>query len=151
MPEPVLVRHLAPRLIYARWARVLAFGPHIEGAPTALLHALRIECKRLRYCLEFLTEVLGRDAQVVVAEVVRLQDHLGELHDADVANGLLSTFLFSPGADKPASPVIAPGVVSYLAAQQRELQTLMQTFPAKWAEFTRPEVRRWLANAVAGL
>ncbi len=151
VPEPRLLRHVAPRLIYARWARVLAFGPFIEGAPAALLHALRMECKRLRYCLEFLAEVLGSDAQAVIAEMVRLQDHLGDLHDADVANGLLSAFLFSPGADSTSLPVIAPGVVSYLAAKQRELQTLMRTFPGKWEEFSRPEVRRWLANAVAAL
>jgi hypothetical protein len=47
--------------------------------------------------------------------------------------------------------VIAPGVVSYLAAKQSELQTLIATFPQEWERFNRPEVRRWLAEAVAVL
>jgi hypothetical protein len=41
--------------------------------------------------------------------------------------------------------------VSYLAAKQRELQTLMDAFPQMWQEFDSPEVRRGLAAAVAVL
>jgi CHAD domain-containing protein/inorganic triphosphatase YgiF len=149
-PVPILVAHVAPELIYARWAGVQAFGPLLEGAPIALLHALRIECKRLRYALEFFREVLGPDAKMVIEEVVRLQDHLGDLHDADVANHILSDFLFaSPGT--VSDRLLAPGVVAYLAIKQRELQVLIESFPEAWASFNRPEVRQWLAGAVAAL
>jgi len=149
-PEPSLVRHVAPHLIYGCWGRVQAFDPMLEGAPVALLHALRIECKRLRYTLEFFGEVLGPEAKEVIAEVVRLQDHLGDLHDADVANVLLSDFLFA-SRDDLSERVIAPGVVAYLAVKQRELQMLVESFPEAWKRFNRREVRRWLANAVSAL
>ena len=117
----------------------------------AVLHALRIECKRLRYTLEFFREVLGSEVEEVITEVVRLQDHLGDLNDADVANAMLSDFLFAAPGTAPAERVIAPGVVAYLAVKQRELQTLIESFPLTWERFNRPEVRNWLASAVAVL
>jgi CHAD domain-containing protein len=116
-----------------------------------VLHALRIECKRLRYTLEFFEEVLGAEAKEVIAEVVQLQDHLGNLNDADVANALLSDFLFASRSGTPSERLIAPGVVAYLAVKQRELQTLIETFPQIWERFNRPEVRHWLASAIAVL
>ena len=150
-PRPTLVRHVAPRLIYGRWAAVQAFSTLLDGASVAVLHALRIECKRLRYTLEFFREVLGPEVGDVIAEVVQLQDHLGDLNDADVANAMLSDFLFAAPATAPAERVIAPGVVAYLAVTQRELQVLIESFPPTWERFNRPEVRTWLAGAVAVL
>jgi CHAD domain-containing protein len=150
-PEPTHVAHVGPQLIYTCWAGVQAFGPLLHGAPVAVLHALRIECKKLRYVLEFFREVLGPEVGEVIAEVTALQDHLGHLNDANVANALLSDFLFGSGRDDSSPSLIAPGVVAYLAVKQRELQRLMGTFPQAWEQFNRPEVRRWLAGAVAVL
>jgi CHAD domain-containing protein len=153
-PQPAKARHVVPTLVYTRWANVQAFGSTLEGASISTLHALRIEFKRLRYTLEFFREILGPQVKQVIGEVVQLQDHLGDLNDADVANTQLSDFLFaaSRGNAKDApKPVIAPGVVAYLATKQRELQNLVLTFPDVWAQFNRPEVRRWLADAVAVL
>jgi CHAD domain-containing protein len=150
-PRPTLVRYVAPQLIYGRWANVQAFGPVLEGAHVSVLHALRIECKRLRYTLEFFREVLSPRAGEVIAAVVQLQDHLGDLNDAEVANGLLSEFLFAPRPDREGERLIAPGVVAYLAHKQRELQALVETFPDAWQAFNQPELRHALADAVAVL
>jgi CHAD domain-containing protein len=151
LPRPTLIRHVAPQLIYARWGDVQAFDSVVGSAPVAVLHALRIECKRLRYTLEFFREVLGPEIEHVIAEVVCLQDHLGNLNDADVANALVSDFLFASRGSKTPERVIAPGVVSYLARKQSDLQTLTATFPDAWTRFNRPEVRLWLATAVSVL
>jgi CHAD domain-containing protein len=148
-PRPTLVRHVAPQLIYGRWASVQAFSPLLEGAHISVLHALRIECKRLRYTLEFFSEVLAPKAKLAIEAVVKLQDHLGELNDADVANAMLSDFLFAPRAEGEGERLIAPGVVAYLAAKQRELQSLIDTFSQAWETFNQPEIRRALASAVA--
>lgn len=148
-PRPTLVCHVAPHLIYGRWASVQAFGSLLDGAPIVVLHALRIECKRLRYTLEFFSEVLGPEARDVIQAVVQLQDHLGDLNDADVANAMLSDFLFAPRPDGEGARLIAPGVVAYLAVKQRELQMLVNTFPQAWQAFSQPELRQALAKAVA--
>jgi CHAD domain-containing protein len=136
-------------LIYGRWASVQAFAPLLEGAPVSVLHALRIECKRLRYTLEFFSEVLAPSAAQVIKAVVSLQDHLGDLNDADVANAMLSDFLFVPRPDGEGGRLIAPGVVAYLAVKQREVQALVETFPDVWQTFNRPGIRQALADAVA--
>ena len=57
------------------------------------LHQLRIASKGLRYSLEFLEEVLGPESKVLVKELKKLQDHLGNLQDAVVASNLLRDFL----------------------------------------------------------
>ncbi len=154
-PEPYLARHVAPRLIYTAFERVRSYETLLDQPSLELLHALRIEGKRLRYTLEFLREVLGPESALVIAETTALQDHLGALHDADVAEMLLRNFLngtLAPGPKHAARPrVLAPGVALYLATRQGELQRLLTTFPDAWARFNRPEVRQSLALAVSVL
>jgi len=79
------VRVVAPTLIYTRLEAVRGYEAILANATIAQLHSLRIECKRLRYTVEFFREVLGTQAKTVINELKSIQDHLGELHDADVA------------------------------------------------------------------
>ncbi|MCC6994079.1 MAG: CHAD domain-containing protein [Deltaproteobacteria bacterium] len=57
----------------------------LDEAPA---HALRIAAKRLRYQLELVDGVVG-GAPVLLAELVPLQELLGQLHDRDVLIGAL--------------------------------------------------------------
>ena len=54
------------------------------------LHALRIDCKYLRYNLEFLRHLLGAEGEQLIAPLIALQDVLGELNDAVVSQQLLN-------------------------------------------------------------
>jgi CHAD domain-containing protein/uncharacterized protein YjbK len=150
MPRPVngptsfLVRHIAPQLLYSRYEAVRAYEPLLDSAPIDLLHALRIDFKRLRYVLEFFLPVLGPEAKMMIGEVKQMQDHLGDLNDADVAVQLLQGFL--AGVQEGHQ-----GVRAYLRDREDERTRLLESFPAAWARFTRPEVRRHLALAVAVL
>ena len=82
-----------PSRIWAAYEGVRAYEPVMRWADVTTLHDLRIAAKWLRYTLEFVREALGRDAGPVIEKVVALQDHLGWLHDADVAAGLARAFL----------------------------------------------------------
>jgi len=162
-PHPYLVCHVVPRLIYTHFEAVRAYEYWLDDPPLERLHALRIDCKRLRYALEFFREVLWTEAKMVIKEVTALQDHLGDLHDADVSDHLLRDFLdggtgglpsFTSSkkqVEVPRQRVMAPGVAIYLAEKQTELQTLVRTFPEVWAHFNRLEVRRNLAASMAVL
>jgi len=154
-PAPHRVRHVAPRLIYTHYETVRAYEPILQGASIETLHALRIDCKYLRYTLEFLSEVLGPESGWVVKEIKRLQDHLGDLVDAHVAIGLLNDFLQHWDAVEASVPLSqrrsVEGVATYLAARHAEKHRLLTSFPAAWESFNRDEVRRWLALAVAAL
>jgi CHAD domain-containing protein len=150
-PLPHHVCHLVPALIYNRYQVVRGYETVIEGAPIATLHALRIDCKRLRYSLEFFREVLGPEAEDVIREVVTVQDHLGNLHDADVACGLLVGFLDGWARAEQRERINVSGVTRYLVAEQNELRELIESFPEAWQHFDRAEVRRKLALAVSVL
>jgi CHAD domain-containing protein len=161
-PPPYRVRHVAPTAIYQRLAEVRAYHDWVVGPSPELtrLHSLRIACKRLRYTLEFFSEVLGSNTRQIIKEVVALQDHLGDLQDAVVASQILRDFLVygtwgelvGAGTQPEAGmPVVAPGVASYLAATQIELQRLLDTFPQAWQRLTDVQFSQGVAEAVMTL
>jgi CHAD domain-containing protein len=161
-PRPYRVRHVAPTAIYQRLAEVRAYDEWVTGPTPALprLHALRIACKRLRYTLEFFSEVLGPNTRQVIQEVVALQDHLGDLQDAVVASQILRDFLVwgtwgeqaAEGLSSTSGmPIVAPGVATYLAATQIELQRLLATFPQAWQRLTDSQFSRGVAETVMAL
>ena len=138
-PLPQRIRHVLPVVLYQQLAAVRAFEEllQVPDPPLEQLHRLRIAFKGLRYALEFFREVLGRDTEQLIEEIKTLQDHLGDLQDAVVTGNLLRDYLNCGtwghgGAAKRVNeykPVIAPGVVAYLAARQTELQLLLELFP----------------------
>jgi len=149
------VRFLAPTLIYTRLASVMAFDSILTTASYAQLHALRIEFKKFRYTLEFFREVLGAESQAIINEIKKLQDHLGELNDANVACQIITRFLKKWDKRQIVFPLqerLSPEpVVNYLAYRYAERYQLMITFSEKWQQFTNTELRQSLAKAIAFL
>ncbi|MBN2470185.1 MAG: CHAD domain-containing protein [Anaerolineae bacterium] len=154
-PPAYLVRHVVPRLIYTNYETVRAYETVLDHARIETLHALRIEFKRLRYALEFFEEVLGPEAKTVISEVKGVQDHLGDLNDAQVAGDFLRDFISK--YEKNQSGVLLQDrrsierVVQYMAYQFAEKHRLTTTFPEVWAQFNRPEIRRALALSISAL
>jgi CHAD domain-containing protein len=88
---PVEVRHVLGTSLWSRYESVWAYGPLLDTASMETLHELRIECKYLRYALEFFQPVLDETKSArLIATVVAAQDHLGQLHDASVAGEMLA-------------------------------------------------------------
>jgi triphosphatase len=149
-PEPHLVRHILPAEIWGHYGRVRAYDTVLGWASIETIHALRIEGKRLRYLLEFLSEVLGPGIAEAIDAMVALQDHAGELHDVDVTIGLLRRFLMH-SAPASAEPAVAASVKGYLKLQQARLRALQRTLKRPWRRVTSRRVRSVLARAVATL
>ncbi len=153
--SPPLVQHIVPALIYTRLAAVRAYGPILESATIAQLHSLRIEFKKLRYTLEFFREVLGEEAGELIEEIKNLQDHLGDLNDADVACSILRQFLDEWESRQVYTPISErenpEPVVAYLANKHAERYFLTTTFQDVWQGFDQPGMRTKLASAVAVL
>jgi CHAD domain-containing protein len=159
---PHRLRHVVPMAVYERTADVLAYDEWVTRPHVALerLHRLRIAAKRLRYTLEFFEEVLAPQARDLIKEMKKLQDHLGDLQDAVVASELLRDFLTwgtwghaegKKQAALPSEPIVAPGVATYMADKQRELQRLLNTFPEVWSYFQSRAFKRSVAEVVAPL
>jgi len=147
--QPHRVRDTMPSRIWAAYEGVRAYESVMRWADVNTLHDLRIAAKWLRYTLEFVREALGRDAGPVIEKVVALQDHLGWLHDADVAAGLARSFLVEHAGDlsEPASAAIG----RYLVDRERELARLRRTVGPAWRGVSSLAFRRALGRLVAGL
>ena len=126
-----------------------AYEPVMRWADVATLHDLRIAAKWLRYTLEFVREALGRDAGPVIEKVVALQDHLGWLHDADVAAGLARGFLVEHAGDL--TEVESAAIGRYLVDRERSLAKLRRTVGMPWRGVSSLAFRRSLGRLVAGL
>jgi CHAD domain-containing protein len=148
-PFPNRVCELAPVLIFTRLAHVLAYDPYLPGAPVERLHALRIEFKKLRYTVEYFRDVLGSKAKDIIEELKTIQDHLGDLNDADVASQILQAFI--EDAQQTSALENLEAVHHYLDYRVAEMAQLRQSFPQVWANFMRPGFRRRLLMTQAKL
>jgi CHAD domain-containing protein len=77
------IRELACERIRRSHRRVIKRGKAIKvGSPPVRLHRLRIECKKLRYLLEFFSSLYGeRDIGRLVGALKKLQNNLGDFND----------------------------------------------------------------------
>jgi CHAD domain-containing protein len=153
--EPYRVKELAPVLIYQHLAAVRAYEPILDTATLEQMHQLRIQFKRFRYTVEYFQEVLSSDGQKVIDDLKRVQDHLGNLNDANVAVNLLKEFFKEFGAKQDRLPAYqrqnSSGIMMYLTYRYNELHQLILTFPETWKRFNRPALNRNLASAISKL
>lgn len=155
-PTPNLVCQLAPILIYERMAAVRAYDSLLKDAPIERLHALRIEFKKLRYTVEYFREVLGKRAYDVIESIKQLQDHLGDLNDAQVATEILRDFIDASEERQQYLPIQdrenIEEVVNYMAARHAERHRLLATFSSAWeAHFNNRTFRRYMAQSISVL
>lgn len=151
-PHEPLVAGETPRLLTKRYKKLLAYGPSLHWASIEHLHALRIDCKRLRYALEFLRETLPPQADDAIADLTQAQDHLGELNDAYVAakalRKLLKKWQGEKGELRP-PPAAREAVGGYLAFCESQVESRVDAFPAIWDRLTGQEFRQRLQEIVA--
>lgn len=128
-PSP-RVCDVIPALVWDRYQAVRQFEPEIASAPVERLHALRIECKRLRYAIEFFQELFGERAARLIEPVVGMQDHLGILHDADVQRLKVSEYVAAQAQSAAATDARAlRAATGYLQVIQRRMARLQKGAP----------------------
>ncbi len=156
--NPVSARHVAPGMIYEAYQGVRVYESEVSCASLETLHQLRLAAKRLRYTIEFFREILGKEAGDVIAVVVEMQDHLGALNDADVAQGMLRKYMrqevkrvrkeqqrFVVSIETPR----LGGVVAYLECREQEILGLIDTFPPVWEKVVSQETHQKLALSIS--
>ena len=141
-PIPHQVRHVMPSMILNRYESIRSYETLFEGQEgpeVEVLHLLRIECKYLRYNLEFVSNLLGPEATRLLADLRKLQQDLGDLHDAVVSKQMLAA---EQGAD-------SAGVGSYQRAQDKVIRRLSEQLAGDLRAFLSYRNRRRLVLAVA--
>jgi CHAD domain-containing protein len=143
------IRDSAPSRIWSAYEGVRAYEPVLRWADVETLHELRIAAKWLRYSLEFVREALGSDAEILIARVTALQDHLGLMHDADVSAHLARDFLVDQAGSLSSAESSAIG--RYLVNREREVNRLQRGVGVPWRGVGGVAFRRGLGRALAGL
>jgi CHAD domain-containing protein len=146
---PHRIRETAGSRIWAAYEQVRAYEPVMRWADVETLHELRITSKWLRYTLEFVRECLGPDVATLIARVVALQDHLGLMHDADVAASMVRSYLVE-GAGR-LSEVETAAIGRYLVDREKEVVRLRRTVGPAWRAIVGVSFRRGLGRTLAAL
>jgi CHAD domain-containing protein len=151
--QPHQVRHVAGSAIWARYEEVRAAETVMDAPTIEQLHALRIHGKYLRYTLESFRDVLPSDVDDLIKTVVAMQDHLGAMHDADVASILIRDYIARhhrkrKGKEEGAVPA---GLTAYLDEREAAVRTLADSFGPLWTRISSPKWRSRLAGVVATL
>lgn len=137
----VSIEVLAGKIIHKRFHRVLRDGRRIhQDTPDTELHRLRIECKKLRYSLEFFSSLYDqRQMKKLVAQLKRLQNNLGDFNDLSVQQEMLADNLSTIRLGSKKSREIAAslgGLMATLSLQHREVR---MHFEKTFAHFSRKE------------
>lgn len=142
---PYQLRHVLPLMIYRHLAQVRAYDTVLPEAGAETLHALRIEFKRLRYCIALFSDVLGAQAADFIEEIKTMQDFLGRLNDIQVARANLIELMEDLEGHQSAA------VWLYIDYLESENPAMLEKLPAAWKHFNSKSVQRKLASAVAAL
>ena len=140
VPENALlpIGELAGRRISKVFCKVLKDGGRIDAeAPAEDLHNLRIDCKKLRYLLEFFAglyppQQVGR----LIRALKKLQDNLGTFQDLSVQSLTLSSFAeeMLAGGKVPVQTLLAMGMLVENLERRREM--VRGEFAARFAKFS---------------
>ena len=121
---------LAQKFIFKRFKQVLKRGQAIgEDTPDEALHNLRIDCKKLRYLLEFFASLFPKDKMdKLIGYMKKLQDNLGNFNDLSVQQQELLTYLNevlsrSRRADRLLCAAAIGGLIARLHGQQQRCST----------------------------
>jgi len=107
-----------------------------NDTPAAALHGLRIECKKLRYLLEFFDTIFPPDeVRLLIKSLKQLQTRLGNFNDCDVQRVTLQRFandMYQEGLASADSLLAMGRLMDHLFTQQcderRRLQTCFASF-----------------------
>lgn len=133
---------LASRIIHRRFKRVMRDGQALEAAtPDEVVHRLRIQCKKLRYAIEFFGSLYPADKIArLVKQLKGLQDILGDFNDLSVQQQMLQSALKELKSSQEQQGVeIAAALGGLMQSLFTEQQELRGHFTEAFVLFSDPE------------
>jgi CHAD domain-containing protein len=120
-----------PELVVARHQAVVKAAKRAKKSGVASdFHRLRIRCKRLRYSLEFSTELYSGRTSRFTKRLAALQDQLGLMQDSEVAAARLATMATTEAHLAPETIFLMGGVAQH---HRREMDRLLHLLPDELA------------------
>jgi CHAD domain-containing protein len=120
------------------WKKGGAIGPE---SPAEALHGLRIDCKKLRYLLEFFRSLYpSSEIDPLVKALKQLQDNLGDFNDLEVQQEKLRDFarqMVEEGEVAPATLLAMGELVAGLRRFQEEERLAFAEHFSRFSEHRR--------------
>jgi len=133
------VKDLAASLLKKRAERLDRFGRRHKTLTETQLHEFRIECKKMRYAVDFFRSLYPKSrSRAYRAGLVGIQDSLGTINDSVVARRLLNelTAAMKKGGGKgPGSPL--PGSSPLLDWHAQRIAGQLKNLDAIWKRHAR--------------
>jgi CHAD domain-containing protein len=131
---------LAMKRIYKKYQNIVKTGNRIlENTEDKMLHVLRIECKKLRYLMEFFASLFPRKKiNILIEQLKKLQDNLGDFNDLCVQGEyLLNIAEELPTTDQQSKKVVA-AIGSLIGSLDRKKQFVKEAFTKTFTDFALP-------------
>ena len=113
------------------------------------LHNLRISVKRLRYSMEFFAINYGEEFQDFLKILADLQEQLGDIHDCDVVEMVLTDYLHSLPDQRDTEPD-AIGINVLLLRYRDTRKAKYEVFLQQWDALEEADFEGQLLRIVTG-
>jgi len=135
---------LACKRIYKKYRSVVKAGNLIlETAEDEMLHVLRIHCKKLRYLMEFFSSLFARKKiNVLIAQLKKLQDNLGDINDLWVQEEYLLNITKELSTTQRQLKKTLVAIGSLVGTLGRERQMVKDAFAETFTDFASPENKK---------
>lgn len=128
---------IARKRIFKIYLEIVKNGNQIlENTQDEMLHALRIECKKLRYLMEFFSSLFPpKKIKILIAQLKKLQDNLGDFNDLCVQEEYLLNIAEEwPTINKKSKKVLV-AIGNLVGTLDREKKMVKDAFAKTFTEY----------------
>jgi CHAD domain-containing protein len=131
---------VVPELVRRPWHKLSKLVKKLDDSPSdEKLHQVRIRTKRVRYAADAASAIVGKPAKEFAKAAEDLQDVLGELNDAVVAERWLGDWT---DRDRSADEVRA--ATAFAESERSEGKRCRGAWRAAWDELSSAKLRDWM-------
>jgi len=137
----LLIIDLARTRIHKKYRSVVKAGNQLlENTEDKKLHALRIDCKKLRYLMEFFSSLFpSKKISTLIGQLKKLQDNLGDFNDLRVQRDYLLDIIEELPMDQRRSKRTFAAIGCLVGVLDKEKQTVKAAFTKTFQDFESPE------------
>jgi CHAD domain-containing protein len=134
------VYEYAQKIILKRYRKLIKLGRSIKPETgDEYLHRLRIECKKLRYLMEFFLSLFPRQKMnMLIRHLKKLQDNLGLYNDLSIQQATLHEYVSKIDADPSETSILAVGVL--IGRLYQEYRQVRSAFSEIVERFSSPDM-----------
>jgi len=142
------VKQVAIKNISKKYKSILKLGNSITDAtPDEQIHILRIECKKLRYLLEFFSSLFNAEkVQIFIKQLKKLQDNLGKFNDLHMQQIDVQNYINKKTGLKSYSTEVFVTLGALINALHIEQKRERKAFLNIFSEFANKKNRKLFKN-----